>query len=287
MLAVALATVGAPACRKGVEPPPPQEELFRGEPEEYSATVVRTVEDGATREVSVTRVARSGGMFREEWTEQGHARALILRPDLGKSFLIFPDDRTYVESEPEAGARPRAEASPPSVGQTGEGAAEQPQREAPSPVDPDDIDRAVGASPTPARVETRALPDQTVEGYSCAVTERQAVFDDGSAEVTRSFCARELGGLALRVEVEGRGVKIVTERRDIETRVPPDRFAVPAGFKKLPRGRRVRKRCLRSRPFPISISFDCWLEVGLAHSNKQEISQYGCVKTAHTYHRRR
>ncbi len=221
LVAVAFATLGASACRKSVEPPP-QEEALRGEPDEYSATVVRTVEDGTGREVSVTRVARSGEMFREEWTEQGRERALILRPDLGKSFLIFPDARTYVESEPVTG-----------VGQTGDGRSEQPEPGASSPVGPDEIDRATGDAPTPAQVETRALPDQTVEGYSCAVTERRAVFDDGRAEVTRLFRARELAGLAIRVEVEGRGVKIITERRDIETRVPPDRFAVPADFKKV------------------------------------------------------
>jgi hypothetical protein len=232
LVAVALATLEAPACRKSVEPPP-EGEVFRGEPEEYAATVVRTVEDGSSRQVIVTRIARSGAMFREEWTEQGQRRALILRPDLGKSFLIFPDDRTYIESEAEAVPEAQAETRPAGAVQTGDDAVEQPRRESPPPVGPEEIDRAVGASPAPARVESRALPDQTVEGYSCAVTERQAVFEDGSAEVTRSFCARELAGLAIRVEVEKRGVKIITERRDIETRVPPDWFAIPADFKKI------------------------------------------------------
>ena len=232
LIAVAFATLEAAACRKSVEPPQ-QAEIFRGEPEEYSATVVRTVEDGASRMVSVTRVARLGEMFREEWTEQGRACALILRPDLGKSFLLFPDDRTYVESEATADARPQAEPRSSIVGQTGEGTSEQSQREASQPVGPVEIDRAVGDAASSARVETRALPDQTVEGYNCAVSEQRAVFDDGSAEVTRSFRARELAGLALRVEVESRGIKIITERRDIETRVPPDRFAVPADFKKI------------------------------------------------------
>ena len=222
LVAVAFAILETSACRKSVEPPPPQAEDFRGEPEQYSATVIRTVEDGTGREVSVTRVARSGEWFRQEWTEQGHERALILRPDLGKSFLIFPADRTYVESESITG-----------VAQTGEGGLEQPERGASSPIDPVEIDRAVGDAPTPAQVETRALPDQTVDGYGCAVTERRTVFDDGRAEVTRSFRARELAGLALRVEIESQDIKIINERRDIETRVPPDRFAVPADFKKV------------------------------------------------------
>ena len=45
-------------------------------------------------------------MFREEWSEQGEARALIHRPDLGKSFLLFPEDRTYTESGAAAAAVP-------------------------------------------------------------------------------------------------------------------------------------------------------------------------------------
>ena len=37
------------------------------------------------------------------------------------------------------------------------------------------------------------------------MTEQRAVFEDGRGEVTRLFRARELAGLALRVEVESEG----------------------------------------------------------------------------------
>ncbi len=212
---VACATLQAGACRNRDEKPiqeqPLQESPLAGEPDEYSATVIRTVEDGAGRKVFVTRVARRGGMFREEWSEQGEARALIHRPDLGKSFLLFLDHRTYTESE----------AAP--AGGAGDD------------VSPDQIERAFGDTPLASQVATRSLADQTVEGYSCAVTEELATLEDGRAEVTRLFRARDLAGLALRVEVESGPLKIMTERRNIETQVPGDRFEIPADFRKVAR----------------------------------------------------
>jgi hypothetical protein len=167
-------------------------------------------------------------MFTEEWSEQGEARALIHRPDLGKSFQLFLDNRTYTESEATAaraenGAENGAEPSPRDVLGAGDR------------VSSDQIERAFGDAPAPASVTTRALADQTIEGYSCAVTEERATLEDGRAEVTRLFRARELAGLALRVEVESGTLKIVTERRDIQTRVPLEKFDVPADFRKVAR----------------------------------------------------
>jgi hypothetical protein len=225
---VACATLEAGACRnrdeQTPEEQPVQESLLAGEPDEYSATVIRTVEDTAGRQVFVTRVARRGGMFREEWSEQGEARALIHRPDLGKSFQLFPDNRTYMESEATA-ARAENEAEPGETGVRGAG----------DDLSPDHIERAFGDAPAPASVTTLALADQTIEGYSCAVTEERAALEDGRAEVTRLFRARELAGLALRVEVESGTLKIITERRDIQTRVPLEIFDVPADFRKVAR----------------------------------------------------
>ena len=225
---VACATLQAGACRNRGEQPlqqqPIQESNLAGEPDEYSATVIRTVEDGAGRQVFVTRVARRGEMFRQEWSEQGEARALIHRPDLGKSFQLFPDSRTYTESEA-TDARPEKQTEPSPAG----------VRDAGDDVSPDHIERAFGDAPPPTSVTTHALADQTIEGYSCAVTEERAEFADGRAEVTRLFRARELALLALRVEVESGPLKIITERRDIQTRVPLESFEVPADFRKVAR----------------------------------------------------
>src|SRR6266498_1730183 len=68
-----------------------------GQPDQYSATVIRTVEDGTRRETSISREARSGEKLREDWSESGLNLALIWRPDLGKSFLLNLDERVYVE----------------------------------------------------------------------------------------------------------------------------------------------------------------------------------------------
>jgi hypothetical protein len=223
LTAIFIAVVAAEGCRKNDGPPqqqPASQGVPSGEPDEYSATIIRTVEDGAGRRVFVTRMARSGAMYREEWGEQAAARALVLRPDLGKSFLLYPDDRTYVETDAEANSPAASSAV------TGE--------LSPDPiVSPDYIDSSFGNSLSPSRVEARSLADQIIEGYVCAVTEEQAVFDDGRVEVTRAFRARELAGLAVRIEVEGNGIKVITERRDITLQAPPDSFTVPADFRKV------------------------------------------------------
>src|SRR5689334_1468127 len=62
-----------------------------GEPDQYSALVVRTVEDGFSTVTSTSREARLGDRRREDWTEEGKTRAIIWRPDLGKSYVLDLD----------------------------------------------------------------------------------------------------------------------------------------------------------------------------------------------------
>src|SRR5437588_12790420 len=59
-----------------------------GEPDEYSATIIRTIEDGADHAPSVTREMRSGEKHREDWTEDGHNRGVLWRPDLVRAVLL-------------------------------------------------------------------------------------------------------------------------------------------------------------------------------------------------------
>ena len=210
--ALSLIALLAFACRS--RPPETINSLVPdGEPESYSATVVRTVEEGDLREVIITRVVRSGEMLREEWVEQeGERRALILRPDLGKRFVLSIDKRTYSEASISDDQRAGIE----------------------SPADPEEVERAIGPSLPAATSEARQLPDQTVEGHPCQVTEARAVFEDGRTEVFRVFRARDLQGLVIRVEEEseaaGRRVRVITERRDIRTQVAQDEFLVPVDF---------------------------------------------------------
>ena len=62
-----------------------------------------------------------------------------------------------------------------------------------------------------------------------------AIFRDGHTETTRRFRARDLSGLALRVESEADqgSARVITERRDVRIEVAPDMFTVPADFKKV------------------------------------------------------
>jgi hypothetical protein len=209
-----------------------------GEPEEYSARVIRTIEAGDHHEVEETRVAVAGGMMRQEWREQGQPRVLIWRPDLGKSFLLAPDQGSYVESAiyPDAAEfqQPAAAAGDSSKPSGGSEEAALRNRYA---VDPEGIERDVGATSVESEALTKGLPDQSIDGHPCTVLLKQATFPDGTTEVTRMFRATDLAGLAIRIENESTSasgkVKITTERKDIQKKISPDEFEVPAGFKKV------------------------------------------------------
>lgn len=191
------------------------------EPDQYSSTIVRTVEDGTTSEAHTLRESRSGNMRRQEWTEQGQSRALILRPDLGTSYLLDLDRQLYVEV-PLATARDDSDAN---------------DRAKPDSTNSfvESVDRAIDDAPSPDRVETRTLPAELIAGHSCKVYERRASFPDGHTEITRTFRAADLNGLALKIEAESvpPTVRVITERRDFILDVRADAFTLPASFKKV------------------------------------------------------
>jgi hypothetical protein len=236
--ALVIVATAAGACRAHSPPPAAidAESEVAGEPDEYSATVVRTIEDGDNRVVEETRVAVAGEMTRQEWIDLGEKRVLILRPDLGKSYLLAPDKKMYVESPiyPEA---------PGNGGSPGGGASKQKELSEQGPgkgpvdADADQLDGLFATAPEPTQGTDSQLPDQTIEGHLCKVWERRASFPDGHTEVTRTFRASDLSGLAIRIETEsidgGRKVRATTERRDVRTSVSPDEFAIPPGFRRV------------------------------------------------------
>lgn len=202
-----------------------------GEPAQYSATVICIFEDGTRRETTISREARAGEQRRQEWKERGQNRALIWRPDLGKSFLLDLDRRTYIEMNV---AEDRSVASRVGVGNS----------RAQSALNPDGleedvivqaIDHDVDDAPSPTRVETRILPDALIQGHSCAVYEVRAIFPDDHVETTKRYCARDLSGLVLKAEsgAEHGSATLTIERQDIRTDVPLDAFIVPADFKRV------------------------------------------------------
>jgi len=199
--------------------------------------VVRTIEDGERREVEETRVAVAGEMTRQEWSYLGERRVLISRPDRGKSYLLAPDKKEYVESAiyPEA---------PGNEGLPGGGASKQKELseqgsgdKIPVGADADPLDGLFATAPAPTQGSDSQLPGQTVEGHLCKVWEHRVSFPEGHSEVTRTFRASDLSGLAIRIETEsidgGRNVRVTTERRDVRTKVSPDEFAVPPGFNRV------------------------------------------------------
>ena len=231
-IAVALSAVLILACGQRARPDESNAEAA-GEPEQYSATVVRIVEDGARSETIISREARAGDKRREEWTENGQNRALIWRADVGKAFLLDLDRRVYVEIDIGDAPSPQSRAgsaNPQGVSTT----------HRPADLDVKDdtvqaIDRYFDDSQPPTRVETQALSPTIIEGHPCVVYQQRAIFPDGHAETTRRFHARDLSGLLLRVESEAvqRGSKVTTERRDVRVDVSPDAFIVPADFKRV------------------------------------------------------
>ncbi|HMG36590.1 MAG TPA: hypothetical protein VKM94_21815 [Blastocatellia bacterium] len=162
------------------------------------------------REVNVTRVACSGAMRREEWKANGEERALIWRPDLGKSFLLDLGQKTYTESKVSE------------------------DRSAPPESDLEAVERELTDSQSPDSVQSRMLPDEKIEGRQCAVYETRVVYVGGSSEVIRTHRDKETG-LILRQEIsEASGRSVVTERKEVTLSVSPDMFEVPADFKRTP-----------------------------------------------------
>jgi hypothetical protein len=217
LLAAAALALASAACRSSS---PPAENITAGEPERYVATVVRTFESGDHIETITEETSRLGELRRHEWSEQGETRVLILRPDLGKPFLLAVERQVYTETDLSRDITDQAIAL---NAKGGDG------------IDPVAIERMFEASDHPARVEVKLLPDQVIEGHSCQVAERRLIFD-GRAEIIRTYLARDLSGLALKIEMESEpstGLRFVTERRNIRVDVPQDLFEMPPGFKKV------------------------------------------------------
>jgi hypothetical protein len=201
-----------------------------GEPEEYSATVVRTIDDGAKQEITTTHEVRSGEQRREEWTDGGHTKALIVRPADGKGYLLDIDARTYVELDIGEGALKIAQSSR----TTSNAPASTSENIEPQDTSPLGIDHYFEDTQPPTGRETVSLPNVTIDGHRCSVFEVRVTYPDGHVEKTRKFQAPDLSGLLLRVESESdrSNIKIVTDRRNVSLEVSGDAFTIPPGFKK-------------------------------------------------------
>ncbi len=233
---MALAIFLVAYCRKHSNPPTIETTIeTTGEPETYTATIVRSIEDGEQSFVTETQVARSGDMRREEWTEKGERLALITRFDSGKSFLLKLSQQTYIETDLALNVTEKSK--PTSV----KGIQNSDDAEKPSPATGhqisamDFVEDRFAEEPT--SLETFALPDVYLASQLCKVVEKRAIFADGRTEVTKIFRAENLSRLAIRTERETslstQRLKVVTEWRDIKPDAAPDDFVVPVNFKKV------------------------------------------------------
>jgi hypothetical protein len=233
---LALTIFFAVSCRNNAKPPALEATFVpSGEPPTYTATIVRSIEEGEHRLISETQVARSGDMRREEWTEKGERLALITRFDAGKSFLLNLGKQTYNETDFAWKATEKSKSSSANEVQNADDA--EKQRSAAK-----EQTSAMGFvedrfTEEPTGLENRALPDEYIANQLCKVSEKRASFADGRTEVTRTFRAEKLSGLALKTESETfsptQRVKVVTEWRDIKLEASPDHFVVPSNFKKV------------------------------------------------------
>jgi hypothetical protein len=201
-----------------------------GEPEKYSATVVRIIDDGAKREITTTHQVRSGEQRREEWTEGNHTKVLILRPADGKGFLLDLDARTYVELDFDESAI-RIVQSGRALSNASAATSENIETPDTAPLG---IDHYFEDTQLPTSRETVSLPSVMIDGHRCSAFEARVTYPDGHIEKTRKYQAPDLSGLLLRVESESdrSNIKMVTERRNVRLEVSIDAFTIPADFKK-------------------------------------------------------
>ncbi|MEW6126998.1 MAG: hypothetical protein AB1757_08165 [Acidobacteriota bacterium] len=241
ILCVTLLFTACSACRfqsQSSSANPAQD--FAGEPEKYSATVVRLIESDAGREETISRIVVSPDGRREEWTDASGKRALIFRPDLQKSFLLDLDNNLYVENDfTQTGATGEINkpSQPNSNRQTENAENPSAQQTTSQSIEPDFLTDEFQEEPV--NIDSMSLPDETIRGFVCHVSEQNRTFADGRAERQKAFRARSLNNLLIKSESEtispNRRIKITLERRDIKFDVSANEFTVPTGFKKVER----------------------------------------------------
>jgi hypothetical protein len=233
---IALAICFAVSCRNPARPPALEPAIApAGEPETYTATIVRSIEDGQHQEITETRVARSGDMRRQEWKEAGERWAFITHFDSGKSFTLNLSRQTFIEADLEGVAVEKPKTRSAEEVQNSTDVEKQRSATGQQTSAMDFVEDSFAEQPT--SLENRALPDEYIANELCKVAETRASFTDGRTEVTRIFRAQNLSGLALKTERETSSstqrTKVVTEWRDIKLGVSPDDFVIPANFKKV------------------------------------------------------
>jgi hypothetical protein len=236
LVCLAACLAAAISCRRAVPAGSDERPGPGNGPEQYSARIVRTVEQEGAVETVESRITVSGQMIREDWAERGEQRALIIRPDLGEAYLIFLDKGEFVTQSIDRDKVPTNDLM--GSAHNGNAGPDLPSAldSAAPAVDPAAIESEMSPAPTPANITSMALPDATVDNHPCRVSGQRATFPDGTAEVTKTYRATDLSALIIRTESESDGrsgrLRVVTEIRDIQTGVVQGVFDVPNGFRR-------------------------------------------------------
>src|SRR5262245_54087738 len=184
LLSVLFALFIVVSCHKPAKSEEGNSQPLSNEPESYSATVVRLVEDGDERQEIISRIVVAPDKRREEWTENGAKRIAILRFDMGKSYLLDPERHLYTETDLNQNVT-QSNKSRDAESATG-AENREPSRSSIVTEWMTDEFREV-----PTNVETRTLPDDSIAGERCTVTENRARFADGRMEITKVFRDRK------------------------------------------------------------------------------------------------
>jgi hypothetical protein len=206
---IAFAT-GCTSSKPAPVPPPAPATLAGREPDSYSATVVRSFEKDGQQTLAESRVARDGGLRRDEWVENGRRFAALVRPDLGTSFLIDLDRNVYVETP----------LAPP-----------QPDE---SELNGDAIEKLFLGSTPEATVERTHSGTEVVDGHPCEIVRSRIEAESGGVSEGTVWEASDFGGLVIRSEVRGPfGDLVVTALRDIRVPADPSHFELPPGARRV------------------------------------------------------
>lgn len=183
-------TLSASGCKT---PPPPEVS--------YSAKVVITTAKDAKPSIIEGQIAQKGKNLRIEGTTMGEYVVTIIRPDLNKTYLIYPNKKSYVEKA----------------------------------IEPDkDYGVWLSSADSTIKVERVKVGAERIEGHIAGIY-KVTMTDTRTKEtrVSTYWEAQDLGGVPLKIELDIAGGKMSYLMKDISLTAAPELFEVPKDYRKI------------------------------------------------------
>ena len=184
-----------------------------GEPDAWSATVVRTFDVDGVAQQSVAQFARLGDRTRTGWTEGDREFALVIRPDLGVSWTIDLSENSYTETPIGPDGAPVA---------TGDS----------DPLTAQQVEAAVAAGLAADGFVARRerIGEEAIDGHKCVVYRSRLEALGGAASEATVWEASDFAGLAIRSEIRSESGQVVrTQLKQLQRDPDPSLFELPAG----------------------------------------------------------